>query len=102
MSRGRSGASKGAKESGPQPKPLPAYVLDEQDRVHRRATRRSSKCGRVLTGIWWADDWLPDNYPHCTTCMAMTERTVIRIGETPKGGRPRTVSGGAFELGKRR
>jgi hypothetical protein len=100
MSRRRTKPVNPAPKEAP-PKALPVYVLDEQDKVHKRATLRKAKCGRVLRGIWWARDWRPDNYPHCTTCMAMTERTIIMIGQGAKPSRPRTVSGGAFELGKR-
>lgn len=84
-----------------EPRALPPYVLDEKDKVHRRDTRRRAACGKVLRGIWWSGDWVPDNYPHCLTCLSMTRRTVYRISDDLVGTRPRRISGGAFGQGRR-
>lgn len=85
-----------------EPRVLPPYVLDGQDKVHRRDTRRRAARGKVLRGVWWSRDWVPDNYPQCLTCLSMTRRTVYRISDDLVGTRPRRISGGAFGQGRRR
>ena len=94
------GESMSAKRTN-EPRSLPPYVLDEKDKVHCRDTRRREACGKVLRGIWWSGDWVPDNYPHCLTCLSMTRRIVYRISDGLVGTRPRRISGGAFGQGRR-
>lgn len=84
------------------PPKFPRYVLDEGDLVHCRSTKRRARCGRVLKGIWWSEDWLPYNYPYCP-CVFAKSIVEVHIGKTPaRGPRPRTLSGGAPGLGRRR
>jgi hypothetical protein len=84
------------------PSPFPKYVLDEGDVVHCRSTQRRARCGRVLKGIWWSEDWLPFNYPYCP-CVFAKSFIEVHAGKTSaRGARPRTVSGGLPGLGRRR
>lgn len=78
------------------------YVLDDQDRVHRRMfyQRSHAVCGYRFHRIWWTENWEPGNYPTCEACTAAetVKSTILWLpSKTPEarrepGGTPKRLS----------